>query len=142
MITYEDLKQPDENLKIYFSPTNLTCLVSPKVKSYDHSTAVRLSQGSFNEIWKKDDKAIRINIDPMNYSDVKQSIQEYLLTLRLSALGIAPRVYDIFVAKLSTKPLYFCIMITDHMEKGSLFNCLQDETLSDTLVKNIARANK
>ncbi len=85
-----------------------------------------ITMGSYNSVYKTPDSkyAYRISRDPItaDSEEAHELILEMLLTIRLSKLGISPKVIDAFFVKndLISGENTHAIMITDFSEYGSL----------------------
>ena len=85
-----------------------------------------ITMGSYNSVYKTPDSkyAYRISREPItaDSEEAHELILEMLLTIRLSKLGISPKVIDAFFVKndLISGENTHAIMITDFSEYGSL----------------------
>lgn len=146
--SFENLQiLPDEFLIDYKSPIGnfkvSGIFMSKTITFYDDSDYEIIDDGGFNTIYEiksggNKGKALRINNKPLSKQEVYYLINEYNLTLKLSALGISPKVYDIFIMKDKTEDIYYSVMITEVI-KNNLENFLLSKQLSEDMIKNLAK---
>ena len=60
----------------------------------------------------------------------------HYLTLKLAALGISPKIYDIFIMKDRIESSYYSVMTTERI-KNNIESFLLSEELSADTIKNI-----
>ena len=107
--------------KMYLTP------VAPKEK------LKYITSGSFNSIYTTADNkyAYRITTDAINANseEAQELVLEMLLTVRLSKLGISPKIVDIFFAKndMRSGNNTHAVMITEFSKYGSLSNFMKLE---------------
>ena len=86
----------------------------------------RAAEGSFNAVWKTSDNlAYRINKKPIiSYNDYEEALNEGIMTIRLSELGISPKIIDYFCAIHEKRRGPDCsfVQVTEYSKYGSLSN--------------------
>lgn len=89
-------------------------------------TLTQVAIGSYNTIYTTNDKkyAYRINTEPIyidNIKDIIETLDEGKTTIRLANLGIAPEVYDYYIARCTrNKKAFKIIQVTEFAKQGSL----------------------
>ena len=86
----------------------------------------QVAQGSFNAIWKTSDNlAYRVNKTPIiEYREYQAALNEGIMTIRLSELGISPKIIDYFCVVHNRRRGPDCsfVQVTEYSKYGSLSN--------------------
>ena len=102
-----------------------------------------VTSGAFNSIYRtKDSKyAYRIGVDAIEVDSDKahELILEMLLTIRLSKLGISPKVIDAFFVKTQylDGPNTYSVMITEYSKNGSLSSFFDSPKCTLEVIPNL-----
>tara|TARA_Y100000389_G_C17468976_1_gene528469 strand:- start:2127 stop:4235 length:2109 start_codon:yes stop_codon:yes gene_type:complete len=86
----------------------------------------KIASGTYNTIWRPGNTnyAYRINTKPMTDSaDIEEAYNEGMLTIRLSELGIAPRIHDYYFAAYTSSS--WAIQVSEFSKHGSLHDYMK-----------------